>query len=139
MRKLNKILLVDDDSTSNFLTQMILEDLQVTDTIVVKKNGQEALDYIKETCISKGESCPELIFLDINMPIMDGFELLDEMQRLKEIKGDDSHATVVLLTTSNNPKDIEKAKTYNITYYIEKPLTEDSIRQLITQTFNIVK
>jgi hypothetical protein len=40
MKKLNKILLVDDDSTSNFLTQMILEDLQVTDTIVVKKNGQ---------------------------------------------------------------------------------------------------
>jgi CheY-like chemotaxis protein len=137
MRKLNKILLVDDDSTSNFLTQMILEDLQVTDTIVVKKNGQEALDYINETCMQQGQSCPELIFLDINMPIMDGFELLDEMQRLKELKADNSHTTVVLLTTSNNPKDIEKAKTYNITFYIEKPLTEDSIRQLLTQTYDI--
>ena len=137
MRKLNKILLVDDDSTSNFLTQMILEDLQVTDHIVVKKNGQEALDYIHETCLLHGESCPELIFLDINMPIMDGFELLDEMQRLKEIKADGHHTTVVLLTTSNNPKDIEKAKTYNITHYIEKPLTEESIRHLLAQTYNI--
>jgi CheY-like chemotaxis protein len=137
MRKLNKILLVDDDSTSNFLTQMILEDLQVTDTIIVKKNGQEALDYIHDICIKKGESCPELIFLDINMPIMDGFELLDEMNRLKQLRNDGHHTTVVLLTTSNNPKDIEKAKTYNITHYIEKPLTEDSIRNLLTQTYNL--
>jgi CheY-like chemotaxis protein len=137
MRKLNKILLVDDDSTSNFLTQMILEDLQVTDSIIVKKNGQEALDYINETCMRNGESCPELIFLDINMPIMDGFELLDEMQRLKELKSDGSHTTVVLLTTSNNPKDIEKARTYQITHYIEKPLTEDSIKQLLAQTYSI--
>jgi CheY-like chemotaxis protein len=137
MRKLNKILLVDDDSTSNFLTQMILEDLQVTDSIIVKKNGQEALDYINETCQKNSGACPELIFLDINMPIMDGFELLDEMQRLKEIRADGSHTTVVLLTTSNNPKDIEKARTYNITHYIEKPLTEDSIRQLLAQTYNM--
>jgi CheY-like chemotaxis protein len=137
MRKLNKILLVDDDSTSNFLTQMILEDLQVTDSIIVKKNGQEALDYINETCIHNGEDCPELIFLDINMPIMDGFELLDELQRLKEMRADGSHTTVVLLTTSNNPKDIEKARTYHITHYIEKPLTEESIRQLLLQTYNI--
>ncbi len=137
MRKLNKILLVDDDSTSNFLTQMILEDLQVTDTIIVKKNGQEALDYLNEECLQNNEICPELIFLDINMPIMDGFELLDEMQRLKKLNINGSDTTVVLLTTSNNPKDIEKAKTYNITYYIEKPLTEDSIRQLLSKTYNL--
>lgn len=137
MRKLNKILLVDDDSTSNFLTHMILEDLQVTDTIIVKKNGQEALDYLNEDCLQNNEICPELIFLDINMPIMDGFELLDEMQRLKKLNINGSDTTVVLLTTSNNPKDIEKAKTYNITYYIEKPLTEDSIRQLFSKTYNL--
>jgi CheY-like chemotaxis protein len=137
MRKLNKILLVDDDSTSNFLTQMILEDLQVTDAIIVKKNGQEALDYINEICLQKNEDCPELIFLDINMPIMDGFELLDELQRLNKLHNLDNPITVVLLTTSNNPKDIEKAKTYDITYYIEKPLTEDSIRHLLSKTYNL--
>lgn len=137
MRKLNKILLVDDDSTSNFLTQMILEDLQVTDAIIVKKNGQEALDYINEICLQKNEDCPELIFLDINMPIMDGFELLDELQRLNKLHNPDNPITVVLLTTSNNPKDIEKAKTYDITYYIEKPLTEDSIRHLLSKTYNL--
>jgi CheY-like chemotaxis protein len=136
MRKLTKILLVDDDSTSNFLTQMILEDLQVTDTIIVKKNGQEALDYINESCLEKGENCPELIFLDINMPIMDGFELLDELQLLNKLHNPASPVTVVLLTTSNNPKDIEKAKAYNITYYIEKPLTEESIRHLLSKTYN---
>ncbi|MDO1444753.1 response regulator [Rhodocytophaga aerolata] len=137
MRKLNKILLVDDDSTSNFLTQMILEDLQVADAIIVKKNGQEALDYINELCLQHNEDCPELIFLDINMPIMDGFELLDELQRLNKLHNPDSPITVVLLTTSNNPKDIEKAKTYDITYYIEKPLTEDSIRHLLSKTYNV--
>lgn len=137
MRKLNKILLVDDDSTSNFLTQMILEDLQVADAIIVKKNGQEALDYINELCLQHNEDCPELIFLDINMPIMDGFELLDELKRLNKLHNPDSPITVVLLTTSNNPKDIEKAKTYDITYYIEKPLTEDSIRHLLSKTYNL--
>lgn len=137
MKKLHKILLVDDDSTSNFLTQMILEDLQVTDSIVVKKNGQEALDYINESCIKSNNPCPELIFLDINMPIMDGFELLDELQRLQGLKKDGSKVTIVLLTTSNNPKDIEKSKSYNITYYIEKPLTEESIKNVLAQAYNL--
>ncbi len=137
MKKINKILLVDDDSTSNFLTQMILEDLQVTNSIVVKKNGQEALDYINGNCMQGGNGCPELIFLDINMPIMDGFELLDELQRLQKLKDDGTHTTIVLLTTSNNPKDIEKSKSYNITYYIEKPLTEESIKNVLAQAYNL--
>ncbi len=128
MRKLNKILLVDDDSTSNFLTQMILEDLQVTDHIIVKKNGQEALDYITETCLHNNESCPELIFLDINMPIMDGFEFLEAFQKLAPKT--QQTTPIILLTSSTNPRDVEKAKAYPLAGYIQKPLTEEKLQEL---------
>jgi CheY-like chemotaxis protein len=133
MQNFKSILIVDDDYASNYLTEMILQDLQITDHIFVARNGKEALDLIKDYCQDEHPAtlppCPQLIFLDINMPVMDGFEFLEEFEKLDHIKK--NPIPILLLTTSTNGRDIEKAKRYQVSAYIEKPLTEDKIVKIV--------
>lgn len=72
MQKLTSTLLVDDDETTNFVNEMLLKDMGVTEQILTAHNGQEALELILERC--ENNECPSLILLDINMPVMNGFE-----------------------------------------------------------------
>jgi len=72
---MNKILLIDDDAPTNFFNQYILKKHTINCEIVVKTNGLEALEYLET------EALPDLILLDINMPIMNGFEFLDQAKR----------------------------------------------------------
>lgn len=133
MRKFGCILIVDDDYASNYLTEIILEDMQLTEQIYIARNGKEALgliiQYCKEGDPQVSSLCPQLIFLDINMPVMDGFEFLEEFESLEFIKN--NPIPVFLLTTSTNSRDIEKARRYRVSAYIEKPLTEDKIKKVL--------
>ncbi|MDQ4142033.1 MAG: response regulator [Bacteroidota bacterium] len=126
MEQLNKVLIVDDDMVARFLVQRILVKRNVSKQILTASNGVEALQVINENC-SDG-TCPELILLDIKMPIMDGFEFLEAFQ----------HSTyknlpvkIVLLTSSFNPKDVERAKSYPIMAHLIKPLTEANLSTII--------
>lgn len=133
MKKINTILLVDDDQTSNFLTKNIIQHLKITDNIETSENGEEALAFIREKCLdvngNMNERCPELILLDINMPVMDGFEFLENFQKLPNSL--DKSIQVVLLTSSSHREDIAKSKQYNVSAYIDKPLTEDKLRRIV--------
>ncbi|QHT68302.1 response regulator [Rhodocytophaga rosea] len=133
MPKFGSILIVDDDYASNYLTEMILQDLQITEHIYLARNGKEALDLIKDYCQydqqPASKPCPQLIFLDINMPVMDGFEFLEEFEKIEHIKK--NPIPIFLLTTSTNVRDIEKAKRYQVSAYIEKPLTEEKIVKIM--------
>jgi CheY-like chemotaxis protein len=133
MRKFESILIVDDDYASNYLTEMILQDLEVTDHIYLARNGKEALDLIKEYCVDDRPAtltpCPQLIFLDINMPVMDGFEFLEEFEKIDYIQK--NPIPILLLTTSTNLRDIEKARRYRVSAYIEKPLSEEKIVKIM--------
>lgn len=131
--KLNSILLVDDDDTVNFFNEFLLKELNVSEEIVVKENGEEALDFLK-TRESKEALFPDLIFLDINMPVMDGFEFL-EAYRNANLE-DKTNALIVMLTTSLHPKDIERANSYPfISEYVYKPLTQDKIKEIMLKHF----
>jgi CheY-like chemotaxis protein len=132
MRKFNCILLVDDDFASNYLTETVLQDMELTDHIHISKNGQEALHFVEQNCKANSSTCPELILLDINMPVMDGFEFLKEFEKIQANK---QPTYVILLTTSTNNKDIEKAKHFNVMAYLEKPLTEEKLNQIIESNF----
>jgi CheY-like chemotaxis protein len=134
MQRFGSVLIVDDDYASNYLTEIILEDLSIATHINVTRNGREALNFIKDSCLDKTTYCPELILLDINMPIMDGFEFLEEFEKLPYIQS--NPIPVLLLTTSTNLKDVEKAKKFKVTGYIEKPLTEEKLMEMLK---NIVK
>ncbi|WP_018479408.1 response regulator [Pontibacter roseus] len=140
MRKLSGILLIDDDDTTNFLNQRLLERMQVTDNVRTFVNGKQAFDYLYNVSNNNYEHTdqnyfqPEIIFLDINMPVMDGFEMLDLYERLDE----DFRKSIVLavLTTSTHPQDTEAAKKYSAEY-LTKPLTSDKVKGLIDKHFSV--
>ena len=137
MKKLNKVLIVDDDNASVFLTQMVLEEMRITNEIHTVANGKEALAFVEKHAAFAHQNAetndyneqPNLIFLDINMPVMDGFEFLDHFEKLHASHATDFH--VVLLTTSINERDVDKARRYKIVSYMEKPITEEKINVII--------
>jgi CheY-like chemotaxis protein len=119
---------VDDDEASNFLHQLLLENAGITEIHTVL-NGQQALDYLRMHCINNQHSCPDIILLDINMPVMDGFEFLEKLPLL----GLPENIQIVLLTSSAYAKDVEKAKNYSIHSYLNKPLTEAKLHELFAE------
>ncbi len=100
MNKLNNILLEDDDPTTNFINKVLLEDMQVTEEVLLALNGRQALDVVKRQC--ENRDCLQLIFININMPVMNGFEFMQAYQKLTfDWK---KSVVTVMLTTSLNPK-----------------------------------
>ncbi|SFW31071.1 response regulator [Cellulophaga fucicola] len=117
---LYRILLVEDDEVTNFITISKLSNLGFTNIKAVE-NGQEAIDYLKQYQ-------PDLIILDINMPIMDGFEFM-------EYKEDNNYCTgipIIIVTSSGRPLDKEKALGFvDVIDYLEKPLNYDKIQKIL--------
>jgi CheY-like chemotaxis protein len=129
MHKINSILLVDDDQINNFINKRIIRKLDIANHVDIALNGEEALEHIQKICEETG-NCPELIFLDINMPVMNGFEFLNEFKNLslqnkKEVK-------IIVLTTSTNPGDMQKLKEHSIKGFLNKPLTEKKIIEALS-------
>ncbi len=128
MGTFKKVLLVDDDYINNFMNELLLQDMNVAEEVVTLTNGQDALKYVMNSAVERNQ-CPELILLDINMPVMNGFEFLEELNRLEPVNKD--RMSVVMLSSSYNTKDVEEAQKYNVAAYFNKPLTEDKIQDLM--------
>ncbi|MDO1449732.1 response regulator [Rhodocytophaga aerolata] len=131
----NRVLIIDDDHTSVYLTKLTLEDMEIAGQILTAKNGQEGLDRIKQYCLNEQAAlveCPDLILLDINMPIMNGFDVVHALKLI----GQDHliRAKVVILTTSANPTEVEKMRALGVKDYLEKPVSEDKILPFINET-----
>lgn len=133
MKKLDCILLVEDDDTINFYNQFLIQNLGITDNVVVTKNGKEALDYLEKA--GKGEAkSPSLILLDINMPVMNGFEFIEAYEGLPE--NWKSQILVVMLTTSLHDADLQRAKAHpSIAEYFYKPMMEQGLNDLVEKYF----
>ncbi len=132
MNRISCTLLVDDDQINNFINQRLIEELVITSELNLVNNGLEALDYLKENCYAENK-CPELILLDINMPVMDGFEFLQEFTELSFPNKE--KVKIVMLTTSTSQKDLEKLENFQVAGYINKPLTEEKILELVDKLF----
>ena len=143
--QLNCILLIDDDEPTNFLNKMTLEQAGCTRHIRVAQSGQEALDYLRgcgpdngfpEGGSSERSPRPDLIFLDINMPAMDGWEFLEKYKTLPaEQKAD---IVLIMLTTSLNPDDEVKTRTIpEVAGFENKPLSQHRLRALLEKYFSI--
>ncbi len=127
----NCVLLVDDDPTSNFLTDKMLLKFGMANHTHLAMNGERALDFLDEqAAVDKtlSEHWPELILLDINMPIMDGFEFLDAW--VGKVFEDKVPPKVFLLTSSDSKFDLDKAQKYPIQGYINKPLSREKLDML---------
>jgi len=136
MNKVNCILLVDDDPTTNFLNEELIAELDIANNVHVAWNGQEALDYLKqEGKFSTNDKSkypkPNIIFLDINMPLMDGFAFLEHYADLPENKKVD--IIILFLTTSDAQFDRNKAtKKVTVHDFLEKPLRKGVLLKIVS-------
>lgn len=139
MKKLNNILLVDDDEITNFINTDIISSMCITENIKICENGREAINYLEKAYANpphEGFLPPDIIFLDLNMPVMNGFEFLKEYQNRF---GNTSYCKVIImLTTSLRGEDIDYALKLKstVTDYLEKPLTEEKLKNIIKQYFD---
>jgi CheY-like chemotaxis protein len=128
MENINCTLLIDDDEVSNYLSKSLLAKFMISNGIQTVSSGMEALQFIVNYDPDLN-SCPELIFLDINMPVMNGFEFLDSFRQLTFLNKE--NVRIVMLTNSYNEDDVEKCKEYGVLQYVNKPLTDQKIKDLI--------
>ena len=122
--KYANVLVVEDDKTSAFLLQLLLRESDLVESISVAANGEEALDYLNRLEVNGG-TYPELIFLDINMPIMDGFEFLEACVQSGCLKN--QQVKIVILSSSAHQKDISRARELGIHDYLFKPISAEAV------------
>ncbi len=123
-------MLIDDNKDDNFFHERVIRKNFPTNSIVVKQSAMDALEYFKQKEIVH----PDLIFLDINMPAMNGWEFLEEYARLEIDKK--SYPIIIMLTTSENPDDKARAFTYKtVSDFKTKPLTKEMLEEILNAFF----
>lgn len=132
-RKLNCILLIDDEEPDNFFHERTIRKVDCTEKVVARENGIDALEYL--TTLEDGKyPQPDLIFLDINMPKMNGWEFLEEYEKLDFAQK--GNVVLVMLSTSLNPDDEKRANhNENINNFIKKPLSKEKLLEILEENF----
>lgn len=126
--KYNFVMLVDDDDIANFLNRKLLEVCLFSKKIKGFNKSLEALEFLKET-VELNQPHPEIFFIDLNMPVMDGFELLEEMKKLFEHTFNEIKIVVLTSSVDLNDKRRVEAISENILFF-NKPLIEKMLNSL---------
>jgi len=129
VEKINCVLVIDDDETTNKLSHQIITKLDFAQEIKICYNGAEAIDFLMEFGREHLQHSPELILIDITMPVMNGFEFIEAFQKMNFTNKD--RITSVILTSSSDLKDIRRAKRMGVQDYLIKPLTKGNLIQLL--------
>lgn len=126
------VMLVDDSEIDNYINEMIIKGSGFAENVFSYSGAMSSLDFFKNIkAISKlsKDLLPSYLFLDINMPVLDGFQFLDEFTEFSPLLKQE--IKIVILTTSANPTDIKKAAKYNkVVKFLHKPLTEQDLHNL---------
>lgn len=132
-KKIHCILLVDDNPDDNFFHERVIMKNDFADFVIAKESGLEALDFLKQPKDSK-IAHPNLIFLDINMPEMNGWEFLEEYDKLDEDQ--QSQVIMVMLTSSQHADDIAQASNKKtLADFKTKPLTKEMLDEIMDKYF----
>ncbi len=124
-------MLIDDNEIDNLINQKMIEASSITENIYTHTGAKSAIEFLKnmEKMDVADKVLPDVIFLDIDMPLMDGFQFLDEFANLTQITR--KKCRIIMLTSSINPQDFNRAKKYeNVKLYLNKPLSHDSIMKI---------
>jgi CheY-like chemotaxis protein len=131
-KKKYAIMLIDDNEIDNLINQKMIESADVVENIYTHTGARSAIEFLRNAEKLEDISdriLPDTILLDIDMPLMDGFQFLDEFEKLKESTKE--KCAVVMLTSSINPQDVNKSKKYRyVKRYINKPLSQESINKI---------
>ncbi|MEP2056318.1 MAG: response regulator [Maribacter litoralis] len=132
MKKVDICCIIDDDPIFVYGTKRIIKEVDFAENILVYSNGQEALDGLMNIC-KADESLPDVMFLDLNMPIMNGWEFLDEFKNCKSKKS--RKIVIYIISSSVDPRDLERVKDYEqVDTYILKPITPDDLSKILGAT-----
>ena len=127
MKKINIACIIDDDPIFIFGTKRIMQLTNFCEGFMIFHNGKEAYENLNAIIINK-EKLPDIILLDLNMPVWDGWQFLDEFIQIPN----KTEITIYIITSSVDPEDIEKAKSYDaVSNYIVKPITIDKLKELM--------
>lgn len=131
MRKIKLTYLIDDDEIYIFIAKKLINKTDFSEEVEFFYNGKEALRAIKSKLYNE-EELQDVILLDLNMPIMDGWQFLDEFIRIKTNKT----IKVFIVSSSVNPVDLERAKTYNmVSNYTVKPISREKLKEITEEVF----
>lgn len=127
-------MLIDDNRDDNFFHIRVIKKVLPDINIITMDSGIEALDYLKNAAETQNK-LPEVIFLDINMPVMSGWEFLNEYEHLDQ--NVQNIITIIMLSTFENQADLEKAKaSTHVTDFISKPLMKERLEDLLKKYFH---
>jgi CheY-like chemotaxis protein len=130
-KKYRTVMLIDDNEIDNLINQKMIEAASITENIYTHTGAKSAIEFLKnmEKLDVAEQVLPDVIFLDIDMPLMDGFQFLDEFEKLSNVAK--KKCKIVMLTSSINPQDFNRSKKYeNVKLYLNKPLSHESIIKL---------
>ncbi|RTE54677.1 response regulator [Arenibacter aquaticus] len=131
MGKFKNSCIIDDDPISVFGIKRSMKETNFTDDVVVYTNGQEALDGLTKM-LNEGKKLPSIIFLDLNMPIMDGWEFLDDFIKIPNTNTE--KVIIFIVSSSMDPRDMIKAQSYSmVNNYILKPILRKDLVRLMSE------
>lgn len=129
MKNINILALIDDDDTFVYITKKIIEKTNHVKEVKVFNNGLDAIIYLKQN-INSSYKLPEIIFLDLSMPIMDGWQFLDEFVTIESNNA--KKIVIYICSSSISPHDISRAKEISaVSDFIIKPVTKDKFTEII--------
>jgi CheY-like chemotaxis protein len=126
---LETILFIDDDLITLMLCKMVISKASFSNEIATAKNGEEALKYFDTLKTAHSVNKPQLIFLDLNMPVMNGWEFLDSFNT--EEYSEFHQTKIVILSSTIDPADLERSKKYPMVIdFLSKPITKEMLEYL---------
>ena len=128
MKRIEKACIIDDDPIFIYGTKRLMAEVDFCETVLVFENGQDAIDGFHEIT-SRGEKLPSVIFLDLNMPIMNGWEFLEDFTRIPNHNRE--KVIVYIISSSVDPRELERINYNVVNNYILKPITKEDLVNIL--------
>ncbi|HEA23554.1 MAG TPA: response regulator [Pricia antarctica] len=129
MKKIEKLCIIDDDPIFIYGTKRLMAEVGFYESVVIYQNGQDAIDGLT-AITANGEKFPSVIFLDLDMPIMNGWEFLEEFEKISNSNVE--KVVIYIVSSSVDPRDLERIKNYKIVNnYILKPFSKEDLDSIL--------